>query len=368
MRKKNILYLTRTMGLGGTEKVILQLCENFKDEFNNIIVCSSGGIHIDKLKKLGIKHYEIPDFEDKNIINIIKTIGMLKKIIRNEHIDLIHSHHRMGAFYVKLVNLRRKKIEIYTAHNTFKDKKKLTQFALNNSNIIAVGNKVKDNLVNYYGISKEHIHVIYNGIEKDTVVYNEIKELKQLKDKGYYIVGNIGRLSEQKGMKYFIEAYNSMRNHIKNIKFCIIGDGELKDELKEYCKELNIDKDILFLGYRNDIPNIINHCDLIVLSSLWEGLPLIPIETFMQGKTIVATNVDGTSEIVKDGFNGFLVEPRNNEMIKDKIITLYKNNNMKNSFEKNAYKTYEEKFTIRRFVRDYENYYKNLIRGLEHEK
>ncbi|EJT5929205.1 TPA: glycosyltransferase family 4 protein [Clostridium perfringens] len=360
--KKNILYLTRTMGLGGTEKVILQLCENLNDEFNKIVVCSSGGIHESKLSKLGIKHYKIPDFEDKSFGNIIKTIKIIKKIIKDENIDIVHTHHRMAAFYASLINRNKKVIQVHTAHNTFFDKKRLTNFALNSVNIIAVGNKVKDNLVDYYGLCKNNVSVIYNGIEEDENNYPKIPELKEISENGYFLVGNIGRLSEQKGMKYFIEAFLEIKQKYKDIKFCIAGDGELKDELINYSKKLNVYDDILFLGYRNDISNVISHCDLIVLSSLWEGLPLTPIEVFMRKKTIVATNVDGTPEIVKDNFNGLLVDSKNSSEISKAIIKIYENINLKEKFEKNAYKTYIDNFTIEEFADKYLKYYMNLIR------
>ncbi|WP_415306282.1 glycosyltransferase family 4 protein [Clostridium perfringens] len=360
--KKNILYLTRTMGLGGTEKVILQLCENLNDEFNKIVVCSSGGIHESKLDEIGIKHYKIPDFENKSFGNIIKTIKIIKKIIKDENIDIVHTHHRMAAFYTSLINRNKNVIQVHTAHNTFFDKKRLTNFALNNVNIIAVGNKVKDNLIDYYGLCKDNVSVIYNGIEEDKNNYPQIPELKEVTENGYFLVGNIGRLSEQKGMKYFIEACSQVKKNFENIKFCIAGDGELKDELIEYSKQKGVYDDILFLGYRNDVSNVISHCDLIVLSSLWEGLPLTPIEAFMRKKTIVATNVDGTPEIVENNLNGVLVEPKNSYEINDGIIKLYKNDELRRIFENNAYQTYKNKFTIEKFIINYLNYYKNLIR------
>ncbi|WP_150541632.1 glycosyltransferase family 4 protein [Clostridium perfringens] len=360
--KKNILYLTRTMGLGGTEKVILQLCENLNDEFNKIVVCSSGGIHESKLDEIGIRHYKIPDFENKSFGNIIKTIKIIKKIIKDENIDIVHTHHRMAAFYTSLINRNKNVIQVHTAHNTFFDKKRLTNFALNNVNIIAVGNKVKDNLIDYYGLWKDNVSVIYNGIEEDKNNYPQIPELKEVTENGYFLVGNIGRLSEQKGMKYFIEACSQVKKNFENIKFCIAGDGELKDELINYSKKLNVYDDILFLGYRNDISNVISHCDLIVLSSLWEGLPLTPIEVFMRKKTIVATNVDGTPEIVKDNFNGLLVDSKNSSEISKAIIKIYENINLKEKFEKNAYKTYIDNFTIEEFADKYLKYYMNLIR------
>lgn len=357
MENKNILYFTRTMGIGGTEKVVMQLCRYFNNKFNKIIICSNGGIHEDELQKLGIKHYKIDDIEDKNPIIIFKTLISLYKIIKNENIDIVHTHHRMAAFYSEILNKLMNFKFIHTAHNTFHNKKTLTKFALNNAEIIAVGEKVKENLLELYELDTDKINVIYNGIEKYTGEISVVPEIKKFKDKGYFIVGNIGRLSKQKGMEYYIKAIPESIKKYRKIKFYIIGDGEDKLELIKLAKELGIEDNVIFLGYRNDVINIIKQLDLIVLSSLWEGLPLTPIEAFSEGKTIIATDVDGTSEIVKDNFNGILIESKNSKEIADSIVKLYGNKEFKEKLENSALKTYKCKFTLENFVLEYKLYY-----------
>lgn len=360
MMDKNILYFTRTMGLGGTEKVILQLCNNFKGEFKNIVICSNGGIHEKELKKLGIRHYRINDVENKNPINIFKTFISLMKIVNTEKIDIIHTHHRMAAFYVSLLRKFKDVEFIHTAHNTFTDKKFLTNIALRNANIVAVGKKVKENLYQFYKLNSNKIKVIYNGIEKDTNVIKEIPEIKKYKDDGYFIVGNIGRLSKQKGMEYYIESIANVLKYNDKVMFYIIGDGEDREKLESLSETLGIKKNLIFLGYRNDVCNVIKQLDLVVLSSLWEGLPLTPIETFSEGKTIIATNVDGTPEIVEDGVNGLLVEAKNSFSISDNINKLCNNIGLKNQLEKNALKKYKQTFTIDSFIKNYKYYYNNM--------
>lgn len=358
--KKNILYFTRTMDIGGTEKIIMQLCSNFKDKFNKIIVCSAGGVHVRELKDLGIKHYEINDIQNKKIKNIFNTFRQILKIIKNEEINIIHTHHRMAAFYVSIIKKNKKILHIHTAHNTFTDKKKLTQIALGNANIIAVGENVKKNLEDNYKLKNDKITVIYNGI-KNTRNFKPIEILSELKDKGYFLVGNIGRLSEQKGIKYFIEAAKLISEQNEKIKFIIVGNGELELELKRMVSDFNLNEKIIFLGYRNDIPNVIEQLDLVVLSSLWEGLPLVPIEAFMKSKTIVATNVDGTPEIVENYINGILINAANSVDIKNAILKIYEDEDLKKLLEDNAYKTYKEKFNIDSFIDNHDRYYKKIV-------
>ena len=357
---KNILYFTRTMGVGGTEKVILQLCESQKKSFDKIIVCSCGGVYEEKLLEMNVKHYQISDIENKNILNIIRTFWSLRKIIRKEDINIIHTHHRMAALYTKLLQNFHKFSFVHTAHNTFYDKKLLTKFALSNAKIIAVGEKVKENLVDFYQVGEEYISVIYNAIPEASVSDN-IEMLSTLKNKGHFLIGNIGRLSEQKGMEYFIRALPDVVKKYSNIKAFIIGDGELKDMLEKMVIELNLEKNVIFLGYRDDVINLIRHLDLIVLSSLWEGLPLTPIEVFSQRRAIIATNVDGTPEIIVNDYNGILVEPKNSDLISTAIIKVIENNDFKNKIANNGYKTYQRKFSIEEFNKKYNSFYSKLF-------
>lgn len=361
MIDKNILYFTRTMGLGGTEKVILQLCETMKSQSNKIVVCSCGGVNVRKLNKMGIKHYSIPDIEKKNIKNIITVLKIVFQIIKKENINIVHTHHRMAAFYTRIIGFFRSFKFIHNAHNTFSNKKWLTKFSLKNANIIAVGNKVKDNLCDFYGISKSHVVVIHNAIEQLEDSIKPIGLLQKYKNEGYFLVGNVGRLSKQKGIEYFVKAIPIILKEFMKTKFFIIGDGEDKDNIESLISDLHLKENVILLGYRDDIQNVMSQLDLIVLSSLWEGLPLTPIEAFSVRKTIVATAVDGTVEIVDDGVNGVWVEPKESKQIADKIIYIIKNPKKKKELEDNAYRTYIKQFSYEHLKQKYIIYYDKVF-------
>lgn len=354
---KNILYFTRTMGLGGTENVILQLCELMNKD-NKVIVCSCGGLNVDKLKKMNIKHYTIPDIEVKNLKVLVQTFKVLLKIIKEEKIDIIHTHHRMAAFYVSCLKFLKKFIFINTAHNIFLDKKILTKFSYKRSVLIAVGEHVKKNLCTFYGFNEQEIIVINNAVKPLNNEIKNIKEIEEYKTQKKIIIANIGRISEQKGMIYFVKAAKILLEKNKNLIFLIVGDGELKEELEEYIRKNNIQENVILLGYRNDIQNIMAQVDLIVLSSLWEGFPLIPIEAFSVGKPVIATNIEGTIEIVKDKFNGLLVEPKDEVDLSKKIEFFVENINELENYGYRARKTYELNFDIKSFNNLYTKVYK----------
>ena len=161
-------------------------------------------------------------------------------------------------------------------------------------------------------------------------------------------------------MEYFIKAAKIVKKQNKMTKFYIVGSGEDKQKLETLVKEKKMEDSIEFMGFRADIQNIMSQVDLIVLSSLWEGLPLTPMEAFSVGKTIVATSVDGTVEIVKDGENGYLVEPRNSEELANAICKLIDNEPIRKKFEINALQTYKNKFEFNIMKEKYIDFYKNI--------
>ena len=359
LEKQNVLFIVRTMGLGGTENVVLQLCEILAGRVNKVVVCSSGGVHEKKIQALGIKHYMIPDIASKNPLNMLKTYRSIRTIIKKEKITIVHSHHRMAALYAELV-APKSVIKVANAHNTFQNKKRLTQFAYHNTDIVAVGEMVKKNLTDFFEIPDRQISVIHNAVKPFDGVVQSISVLNKEKAKGHILIGNIGRLSEQKGMNYFIDAAEIVIRSHSEARFIIVGDGELKNQLHEHVKSKHLQDVFLFLGYRNDIQNVISQLDFIVLSSLWEGLPLTPIEAYSVGKTVIGTAVDGTQEIIRDGIDGYLVESRNVAQIAEKIKALLEHPNIREKMEAQAIQRYQDEFSFEKLEQSYLYFYKEL--------
>lgn len=395
LEQQNILFFTRTMEVGGTEQIVLQLCRIFQDKVNKIVVCSCGGSYAARLEEMHIRHYTLPDIIKRTPGMIYKTYIALKKIIEEEEITVVHTHHRMAAFYARILQRRYHYIHIVTVHNIFENRRLLTRMAYKGAYIIACGNAVKDNLKQFFGIPENGIHVICNSVEEykmtdesdgKTVDYGtdkalkssiadmtdaEIYELKgdiyekvrKWKEKGYFLVGNIARLEKQKGIEYFIRSFPIARKRCNKLKYIIIGDGSEREALESLAVQMGgtaSENDILFLGRRDDVGSLMICMDLIVLSSLWEGCPLVPIEAFAAGKTIVASNIEGVNEIVADQRNGILVPPADAAALAEGITRLLTDQDERKRLEENAYHTYCEECSYAAFVRQTLDYYCGL--------
>ena len=351
-RKNNILHISRTMDIGGAERIVYQLSSDLKDEFDSVHVASTGGIWESDLAAKGIQHHKILDIDSKNPLTVLKLLYSIHQIIKNNEITIVHTHHRMAAFYIRLLKLFNSKlIHVYTAHNVFKDKLPLYKFALGNAKSIAVGEAVNKNLKEDVGITDSR--VIYNGVvlkETDEQV-DEIISYDGIK------LGCIARLSEQKGLTYLLDAMSLLT--VKDIRLFIVGDGELRNELENKVKELDLQDSVTFLGYRKDIVECINSFDFLVSSSLFEGLALNVIEAFMNAKTMVASDIPGINEIVTNK-NGILVPAKDPAALASAIDKLATDATLRQKLASQAKKDYENKFSYPLFLENYRALYREL--------
>ncbi|MGN0334577.1 MAG: glycosyltransferase family 4 protein [Lachnospiraceae bacterium] len=355
----NILHLARTMDQGGAEKIVYQLAAVEKKANNHIVVLSSGGCYVEALESQGVIHKEIPDLDCKTPRVVYQIFKILIKTVREEHIDIIHTHHRMAAFYARLVKLYHKDIRlIYTAHNVFFNRKKLTAFALSDSEIVAVGKSVKDNLESVFGIAPERIRIIYNAASNEEPVHRVTGDIFEKPDlKKYRLVGTIGRLSEQKGIDIFIQSFVVVKKNYPDVKGIIIGDGELREKLQQMIDQVGMSNDIMILGYRSDVIECIKHLEFVVMPSRWEGFPLTPIEVFSAQKTIIGSNIGGINEIIVHGDNGLLVEKDDIQGFSEAMIKLLEDSALRKKLELNAKEYFDNNFDFDSFVKQYEQLY-----------
>ena len=351
-RKNNILHISRTMDIGGAERIVYQLSTDLKDEFDSVHVASTGGLWESELAAQGIQHHKILDIDSKNPVTVLKLLFSIHQIIKQKGITIVHTHHRMAAFYIRLLKLVHPKlIHVYTAHNVFKDKLPLYGFALKNAKSVAVGEAVNKNLKEDVGITDSR--VIYNGVvlkETDEQV-DEIISYDGIK------LGCIARLSEQKGLTYLLDAMSLLT--IKDIRLFIVGEGELREELENKVKELNLQDSVTFLGYRKDIVECINSFDFCVLPSVFEGFGLVAIEAFMNSKTIVATDIPGLNEVVTNK-NGILVPAKDPAALASAIDKLATDATLRQELSSQAKKDYENRFSYPMFLENYRALYREI--------
>lgn len=360
LSSERILMFEKSMNLGGSSQIVLQMCEVLKDKVEKIVVCSMGGVNIEKLNKIGIEHYAIKDISE--ITNSVSVLFALVKIIKHERITTIHTHHRMAAFYAHFLRALFGVKVVCSIHGEFYDKKILTKIAYHNCKLLACGNAVKHNLVAEYEINPDDVLVLRNTVKK-TGEYDEIAEIDGIreKNKNAFIIGYLGRLSEEKGVAVFVKSLEKVLAKNREVYYIIAGDGYQREFLINLSKEIGAEEHIVFLGYRSDPQNVIQQLDGVALCSFTEGLPLTPIEAFAYGKPVIATAVGGTIEIVKDAYNGILVNPGDSESISEAILKLSRDKNLYRKLSNNAVNSYNREFSYSAFESRLLELYRNEL-------
>ena len=272
-----------------------------------------------------VKTIEIPLL--RNMIYVIKSLFVVKMIKP----DIVHSHsisfHNAGlpAFLIKKI------LKIpYVAYGQGSDvylpsfEKSFKKAVLKNSDAtIALTNNMKIAMQKIYDKS---ISVIPNGCDPtkfENLSKRDLRDkLKIKEDKKIMIF--VGRLHPIKGLHYLIEAMRIIHQKYPKSRLLIVGDGEDRNNLENLVKKLNLNKYVSFIGMvpNETVPEYMVASDVFVLPSLSEGFPTVILEAMASGIPIVATKVRGVPEIIKDGENGFLVEPRNSEEIAEKVLLL----------------------------------------------
>ncbi|MBU4349110.1 glycosyltransferase family 4 protein [bacterium] len=213
---------------------------------------------------------------------------------------------------------------------------------------------------------------VHSGMELDKFfnVREKVDPKRKLAELGinlepeYFVIGNVGRLEKVKGHKFLIDAFEKVQEKRKDrlFKLIIIGEGEEKENLIKYVKKLELEDKVIFAGYRKDIEELMAIMDIFALTSLREGLPRVLVQAAAVGVPSVAFNVDGVPEIVKDGYNGFLVKPKDVEDLADRIIRYIDNRELISLHGQRGREFVKGKWSIEDMVNKIDEIYQKLIK------
>ncbi|MGE5474760.1 MAG: glycosyltransferase family 4 protein [Ignavibacteriales bacterium] len=338
MEEFKLLMVTPVFEYGGTETYIINLIEYLREKGIQTIVISNGGIREKELTKMDVKHIKIDCLRQKTLFNVIKAAKLISKTVKNERINLIHAssvYTVIASKLAALLCLRRKIKVVMTLHGgPTKDIEKKSAKLLNifADKVIALSEQGKALLIKN-GLNEKRIAVINNGIK----ALNREKAI--LKDK--IIIGSFGRLSEEKGYKYLIEAAQKL--DLPNVEFWIAGDGLLKPEFEKTLKSFNITDKFKLLGLIDDTSQVLNNIDIFILTSLWELFGISIIEAMSLGKPVIATKVGGIPEVLGDC--GILINPSNVDEIVGAIKLLVNDEKLRETLGQKAEERFYKNFT-----------------------
>ncbi len=366
---KTILHIIDTTGPGGAETVFIDLATRLpKNKYRAVVVIRGKGWVYDELCRHGV----VPILLDaKGSFNFSYLAG-LRKIIREESVDLIQSHLLGANVYCSLAGLLTSKPVVATFHGVVdigeKERLKGLKFAAINvgaSRIVAVTDSLLEDIVSRTSLQKNKATVIYNGIDIAAYIRPKSKALR--KKYGWadddYIIGSLGNVRPAKGYDILLQAAALLRSRPRSYRFVIAGQGKgaLYENLLVLREKLGLEDSVYFLGFIDDAADFLANVDMFLSSSISEGLPLSAIQAMVAALPMVATRCGGYVGLINDGENGVLVEVGAPSAIVEAIEKIVSDKALQNKLATNA-KTYATAtYDIQIMLAGYADVYDQLL-------
>lgn len=365
MNKIKILHITYDMAIGGTEQVIRQLVENTHPEkFEVSILCLENNIGEigQALIKQGI---EISHLNRQEGFDISLIFAIRKYIIKNK-IDILHCHQYTPYSYGILASLLTRSKVIFTEHGRFYPdssswKRKIINpfLSMLTNQITSISEATKQALIDYESLPSKKIKVIYNGIadlsNKKYEILTIRNELGLVDDN--FVLGTISRLDPIKNHKMMLSAFKEISSQISKSRLLIVGDGPLKEELRQECEDLGITDKVIFTGFKIEPQKYLKIMDIFLLPSLSEGTSMTLLEAMSFSKPCIVTNVGGNPEIVINNETGIVIPNNDEQLLVENALSLIEDKDKQILFGKKGRERYCESFSVEKMMLEFEQLY-----------
>ena len=292
----------------------------------------------------------------------------LSRVIRRLKPDVVHAHDphavAMASTALSMADpvpkpplVASRRLEFRIAHNSF-SRWKYSQVDC----FIANCKVIQDRLV-ADGIPRAKTVVVHEGVDVERIVRMPAGNVHA----DFYlpthapIVGNVAALVAQKGQHHLIDAAAQVVKEVPDVRFVIVGDGELRSALEDHIKHKHLERHVFLAGFRTDVLELTKTFDLFVMSSITEGMPIALVDAMAASKAAVTSAVGGIPEVMVDGETGFLVPPRDHTAMAERIVLLLKNSALRNQMGDAALARARHQFTVERMVEETAALYEDMM-------
>lgn len=368
----NILHVIDSGGLYGAEMVLLNLAAGQKDMGCRPVVASIGG-RGEKTKPLEAQAQrqgiEIIPFRFCNGPNVLGAWG----IVRYAHarrIQVLHTHGYKADILLGFIPKKFRRLPVvstvhgWTSLETF-SKMRLYEWldglSLRHMDAVCAVNDAMAEHPRLKGLQHDKVHVIRNGIPR----LNAGKpfpddEIMEFCRHGFTVV-SIGRLSQEKGYDHLLETFSLLLSKGVDAGLLIIGEGPERFHLEKMIRRLGLSGKVLLPGYRKDAWRYLAGCNVFVLSSLTEGLPITLLEAMQMGIPVVATAVGGILALIKTHDTGILVPPGSTRSMAESIAEIYNDNESASQMVRRAQELVFREYSVDRMCRSYMELYYHVL-------
>lgn len=354
MKKKKILHVVSTIN-GGVGRVVEDILVGCSDDFEMSLLVLGNTDRLD-LKRLGKYNIKIDSWNLSNEKNLF-LILRLYRYIRQKKINIINVHLFPLLYYVAFISVFLYKIKyIYTEHSTLSNRHKgwmrpIEKLIYSRYNvIIAVSGSVSSMLNNW--VEKDTVITVNNGYDMNNSNFETSIVFLNDRYKGKKIITMASRFVLGKDFETLIDAVALLSDKYHLI---LVGDGNRLSVVKDYAKKKKVLNRVDFLGFRDDVLNIFKGSDLVVLSSSFEGLPVVLLESISVNTLVLGSEVPGIVDVLED--TELLFEYGNSDELARKIDLIINNKDNYNDIISKI----KIKFDINCSINGYKNVYKKLI-------
>jgi glycosyltransferase involved in cell wall biosynthesis len=361
--KKNkqlkILNIITLFSIGGATETVVSMAEGLIKKGHTVHVATGPNIISEGSMYETAKEKNIPVHTFKNLnrainpVRDLKIIFQLSNFIRKGKYDIVHTHSSKAGVVGRIAAwLALTPAIVHTVHglpfHRYQPEVKKRTFIwiekfsnLFCHKIVAVTQTIIDTMLGY-NIGNPNKYVMIRSAF-DTDIYKVDGDDYKSKTRQRFgikkddiVIGKIARLSPLKGHKYILNAFKQISNKNPKAKLLIVGNGELEYDLKRFVETNNLQESVIFTGLitPEEIPGIIEIMDILVHTSLLEGLARVLPQAIMMEKPVISFDLDGAHEVILDGKNGFLIRPEDEDQLAEKIIYLCNNSHLINQFGK----------------------------------
>jgi glycosyltransferase involved in cell wall biosynthesis len=368
-----VLNVIDTGGPGGAETVFLNICAGLDPtEFRSISVVSREGWLADSLRARGATPWIIPSRGSLSI----RYLRQIMHAARSGKADVIAGHLYGSAVYCSLAG-KLLGIPVVSVLHGQSDIAKggrfpgLKKFLVRTGTkrLVFVSDRLRQDLTAALRVSDEQCAVIPNGVDIDRFSGVTGRPLRtELGLQGDQIlVGAVGNIRSPKAYDVFLRAAKLLKDHSPRYRFAIAGEGsgKLYDEMLTLRRELDLEREVTFLGLRSDVAEILHSLDVYVLSSTTEGFSIACVEAMAAGTPVVATRSGGPEEIVEHERSGLLVPTQNPRAVADAVRRFELDSSLASELTANALKRVQRRYTLSSMLRAYEQLFRDTVAGNE---
>ncbi len=361
----HILHVVETLHTGGLERVVIDLAlQQAALGHECMVVClfEKGSL----AGELEDKNIPVSCCNKKNSLDL-KAVRCLAGTIGVFHPDIVHTHNMSCNYYAALALLKDRKIRLINTRHGIGEMRRKQKWLFGMSLfrtacLVGVCSQATTLLGKQFPFFRHRMKTIPNGIVLERHPRRTEQRHGQLtRSLGLppesLLITVVARLNPVKNHRMLIEAFALTAEKLPQARLIIIGDGALRPDLEKLARDLGVDDKLLFLGDRRDVAELLAGMDLFVLPSTQEGHSISLIEACASGLPIIATNVGGNPEIVKDGVNGLLTESNNVPALADKMEKLLLDREKRERFGQNGRKWAETEGSVQAMAQRYQDIY-----------